>query len=584
MSEVERIALVAENTYNPVVIADTDRKIVWVNPAFTNLTGYSLDEVAGKSPVILHCEKTDKKEIQRVADCLSRRERVSAELINRNKFGREYWVRFHINPVEVNNRFVGYISVEEEITKEVELINGLKESELKYRALYNSSQDRSIFIDKNYILRAYNKSAKKNFKKNFDVDIQEGADFRTYLPNPAIAKLFHYAFDQAIGGKDFFFEESVDLADGRKQWYEFRGTPVLDEEGNIIGGSFNWRENTKEKHLTVLLEESELKYKAIIDSTDDRHVLIDRNNAVLAFNKSALRNLSATFGFEMKEGDNFLEYFKGHEHVFKLEKGIASALNNEPWYYESRVDTKGTIKWLKINYLPVHDNTGAVVRVSVTWSDITAQKETEQKVLNQLKQLREFSYITSHKLRQPLANIIGLTDLISSPSTTKEDMLTLLGKLRHVASDLDDVINTMTLTVNTAGYVENKAGTVSPQHKIDTVFIVDDDPVNNLITSRLIKKAAADVAVEEFQIAEQALNRLKEGNNPGLILLDINMHPMDGWAFLSELQRLGIKTNVVMCSSSVDPADLLKAQGHPLVNRFISKPVTADHIKSLIFQ
>jgi PAS domain-containing protein len=44
LTEIERIALVAENTDNLVVITDTERRIVWVNQAYTIMTGYSLED------------------------------------------------------------------------------------------------------------------------------------------------------------------------------------------------------------------------------------------------------------------------------------------------------------------------------------------------------------------------------------------------------------------------------------------------------------------------------------------------------------------------------------------------------------
>lgn len=583
LSETERIALVAEHTYNPVVIADPQRKIVWVNHAFTELTGYELNEVVGKSPSFLHCENTDTATVKDVTEKLERREKVCADIINKNKFGREYWIRFCISPVTIGDKFVGYISIENEVTKEKTLLKELQENELKYKAIFNSSNDRHVFIDKDYILRAFNKSAKKQFKVNFNTEIAEGADFRNYLINPQVAKMFNYAFDQAIGGKDFFFEEEVALANGRKQWYAFRGAPVYNTDDEIIGGTFNWSENTQEKHLQVLLEESELKYKAIIDSTEDRHVLIDKDNKILAFNKSALKNLGASFGFEMKEGDDFVVYFKGHEHVFMLQKGLEKAFNNEPYVYESHVASPVGYKWLRISYLPVHNQLGKLMGASINWTDITAQKEAEQKALNQLKQLREFSHITSHKLRQPLANIIGLTDLITGSKANSDEIPVLLNQLRAVASDLDDVIHTMSRTVATEAHFEEKAPVETTDYKgnlPEHIFVIDDDPVNNLINRKLFERTMGKkIRVDEFLLAKEALAKLKEGHLPELIILDINMHPMDGWEFLSEFEKLNLKVPEVMCSSSVDPEDLRKAEDHPLVRNFLSKPLMPEHIK-----
>ena len=61
------------------------------------------------------------------------------------------------------------------------------------------------------------------------------------------------------------------------------------------------------------------------------------------------------------------------------------------------------------------------------------------------------------------------------------------------------------------------------------IFLVDDDPIQNLITSQLLSTnfEAADYKI--FNNGEDLLEYLKSNNHPELILLDINMPIMDGW-------------------------------------------------------
>ncbi|MDZ7902257.1 MAG: PAS domain S-box protein [Rheinheimera sp.] len=56
-SEIERLALVVKSTANAVVITDVYRNISWVNPAFERLTGYTEQEVIGRSPAFLQTAK-----------------------------------------------------------------------------------------------------------------------------------------------------------------------------------------------------------------------------------------------------------------------------------------------------------------------------------------------------------------------------------------------------------------------------------------------------------------------------------------------------------------------------------------------
>ena len=583
LSETERIALVAENTDNLVVITDTERRIVWVNQAYTIMTGYSLEDVVGKQAGFLQFNKTDQNTVEKIRERLDKHLPVEQELLNRAKDGREYWVKLNISPVYKEGRFVGFISVERDITEEKNLVGKLAQLELNYRAFFNSSQDRLIFIDCNFIIKSFNTSAAKNFKKNFNIELKEGTDFRDYIATPEQYYLLDKGIIPAMGGNKFEFEAVANMPDGRSPWFKFKCVPLYNEEDKIIGVGVSWSDISKEKGLLKELEDAAIKYKAIIDSTEDRHVLIDKNSKVLAFNKSALKNLALTFGFEMKEGDDFVEYFKTHDHVFQLSKGIEKAIAGEVFTYESCVEVPGEkSQWLRIVYLPVKNNEGELIGSTINWVDISPQKDAEEKVKEHVKQLEEFSHITSHKLRQPLANIIGLTNLISNTETTLEEKVQLVDKLKTVADGLDSVIKEMSEAVSVISLGKKQVPEQQKPVSSNSIYIIDDDPVNNIITKRMLQRNLGNINVQEFLDPAEALHNLAKGNVPDVILLDINMSPMDGWGFLNEFEKLKMGVTVVMCSSSVDPADYTRAKEHPLVSEFLSKPLTADHIKNLL--
>jgi PAS domain S-box-containing protein len=583
LSETERIALVAENTDNLVVITNAEKKIVWVNKAYTQLTGYTLNEVVGKTPGFLQCELTNKEDVEEINRKLDLKETVVKDLLNRNKEGREYWIRLTIAPAYVQERFVGYISIEREISEERELMERLADSELRYKAIFNSSQDRHVFVDSNYVLRAFNTAAAESFRKNYAIDIVEGEDFRKYVTTPGLYKLFINALEPALKGKAFEFEAPITLPNGAKPWFKFKCVPVAGANKDIIGVSFNWAEITKEKELLRELEEGTLKYRAILDSTEDRHILLSNDDILLAFNKSAAVNLKKSVGLDLEEGLNFVEYFRGHEQYFLLQLGLENARKGKSSVFESPVKLdSGEVSWLRLSYYPVEQD-GAIVGVTLNWTDITQQKLAEEKVLSQLKQLEQFSHITSHKLRQPLANIIGLTNLIENTTTSDEERPLLVAQLKSVADGLDCVIKEMTdavaaLTFSSSHHINNEKPIARGNH----VFIIDDDPVNNLIAKKLLERTVKNIEIKEFINPQKALEQLANGVVPDLILLDINMEPMDGWGFLTEFEKLNLSVQVVMCSSSIDPADLSRAKQHNLVTDFLSKPLTTAHIKQLL--
>jgi CheY-like chemotaxis protein len=118
------------------------------------------------------------------------------------------------------------------------------------------------------------------------------------------------------------------------------------------------------------------------------------------------------------------------------------------------------------------------------------------------------------------------------------------------------------------------------------IFLIDDDPVNNMLNTRIIEKHTG-LKVKVYDDAFEALRDLQHNPTglPEFIFLDINMPEMNGWDFLEKFQMLPshIRNNcpIVMLTSSIDHADIRKAQTYSVVQDFVSKPLTTDRLASL---
>lgn len=70
---------------------------------------------------------------------------------------------------------------------------------------------------------------------------------------------------------------------------------------------------------------------------------------------------------------------------------------------------------------------------------------------------------------------------------------------------------------------------------------------------------------------------------PELVFLDLNMPVMDGWGFLKEFSKPKFQcfdnTKIVLLSSSVNPYDLERSKGFPIVMDFIAKPVNLELLR-----
>lgn len=122
-------------------------------------------------------------------------------------------------------------------------------------------------------------------------------------------------------------------------------------------------------------------------------------------------------------------------------------------------------------------------------------------------------------------------------------------------------------------------------------IIVDDDPINNFITERVIKNISPQAEVKTFTQPEEGLDYVistfaKADNGKAILLLDVNMPTMTGWQFIEHLEHEGIvdkdKLLIDILSSSVDPADQERARMHPLIREFIMKPLSPEAVLHLL--
>lgn len=110
------LSLVANETDNSVIITDNHGLIEYVNPGFTRLTGYEMDEVKGRKPgELLQGKNTDPETKKRIRENLSANKPFYEEILNYNKDGSAYWISLAINPVFKNGAIDKFISIQANI-------------------------------------------------------------------------------------------------------------------------------------------------------------------------------------------------------------------------------------------------------------------------------------------------------------------------------------------------------------------------------------------------------------------------------------------------------------------------------------
>jgi len=397
------------------------------------------------------------------------------------------------------------------------------------------------------------------------------------------------------GKKEFDIEYRVTWPDGSIHFLRAKGIVQRDAAGKalkIIGAK--WDVTEKKTTQEIIRKEKELS-DSIINSLPGIFFLFTFEGKLLRWNK----NLLNVTGYSEKE----IQYMHPIDFFDGSDKGL---INNEiikVIRYGSS-DTEASLitkdediiqyyfSSIAINY----EGKDCIIGTGV---DLTERNKIEESIRLKNKDLQQFAYIVSHNLRAPIAKILGLSELINTDALNSKANLTYIEHVKEEVKNLDLIIKEMN-TVITSRDFENipsynltagSAQSIFSATAISNVFLIDDDPIVNLIGKQTLRKAEFAETVNVYQQAQKALDEIKQimktdlSKIPDVIFLDINMPVMNGWEFLDEFKKLPDavkeKCKIFMLTSSIDPNDIKKSKTYDVVKNFITKPLTKEKLEML---
>lgn len=111
---------IAKQSPVTIVITDLSGNITFVNPKFTELTGYTEEEAIGQNPRILKSGKTPYGTFKSMWKSISSGKNWTGHLINRRKNGELFHEKAHLSPLFEEGRHIGYLAIKEDITRQIE--------------------------------------------------------------------------------------------------------------------------------------------------------------------------------------------------------------------------------------------------------------------------------------------------------------------------------------------------------------------------------------------------------------------------------------------------------------------------------
>ncbi len=446
---VNRLGDVVQRTTNSVVIIDINRQITWCNPAFTKVTGFSLDEVLGKTPdETFLAPDMHPETIANVAAARDTEAGITYEMKWRDKAGRELWVEMNLQPwFENDGEHAGYIVINTDITERkayaAKLEQARREAQTareRLAAALETLADGFVLFDKDDRLVLCNSRYREIYARSAAAMVP-GASFREILCHG----LKNGEFAEASGREDEWLKERLashqrcddvveqHLGDGRWLRILERKTP----EGGWVGLRIDI---TGLKRQEAALRASNEELQAALSGRDRAE---RRFSDIAAVSNEWFweqdENLRFTFiseGFARNGGklDDILG--RSREDIFtmrEVEKGAerrprlkAALLAQEPFdnvVYKARI-TAGDERWVRISGAPFYDSDGSFAGYRGVGSDVTQLYEAMLRAEEANRAKSQFLATMSHEIRTPLNGVLGMAEelacVVSDPDQAEQ--------------------------------------------------------------------------------------------------------------------------------------------------------------------
>lgn len=149
LSIQRKLSVVATNTDNSIIITDVFGKIEWINEAFKNLSGYSIEEVIGKTPgSFLQGKDTNREIAKKLGEGIRNKVKVQGTIINYTKAGVPYIIDIQIFPVfDSLGNHINYIALQRDVTKDEKTRKEISDQRARLRAIVTTIPDELFIIN-----------------------------------------------------------------------------------------------------------------------------------------------------------------------------------------------------------------------------------------------------------------------------------------------------------------------------------------------------------------------------------------------------------------------------------------------------
>jgi PAS domain S-box-containing protein len=463
---IDMLANVFDRAGEAIILTDVQHRIIEVNPAFTEISGYSAEDVLGQRTSMLLAARSERLARDQIAPALRATGRWTGEVWDRTKDGRDYPIWLSISAVhDEQGRPVRYINSAIDITERKRTADRLAVS---HHALHAISQG-IVITDAHGSITEVN-TAFCNITGYAESEIlgQNCRFLQGELTDLAQVDLIRRTLS---GGQDFSGEIVNYRKNGTLFWNELSITPLRDEEAQLTHFIGTVRDITDRKAAEQALQITQRNLHDAQRAANAGAYLTDVSTGIWESNKAldAIFGIDADFVRDIPNWGRLMAPGYEEKMVAYYQDVVSKADRRFDMEYQIIRPSDGQQRWVHAMGEFTYDASGKALTLGGLIQDITDRKAAElelAKYRHHLEELVEsrtqelsearrqaelanqaksaFLANMSHEIRTPMNAIIGLNFLLRRDGCTPEQAVRLdkiASAGQHLLAILNDILD-----------------------------------------------------------------------------------------------------------------------------------------------
>ncbi|MBF2089305.1 MAG: EAL domain-containing protein [Synechococcales cyanobacterium K44_A2020_017] len=370
---------------NGIVITDPtqlNNPVIYANPAFERITGYSVTEIIGRNCRILQGDDTAIEAKQHIRQALQSHQDCHVVLKNYRKDGTPFWNELFIAPVfDANGYLTNFVGIQNDITQHRQAQERLLNEYSLLNGILQTSVTAVIVFDHTGAIVFANDRAEELLGLGTTELMQQHYDSLTWrvCNEDGCSMPGEQPFQIIVQSGQPLYNVSVMMTrhDGSVRYLSMNGSPLRDSARAIAGVVFSIADMTEQRRMEAALRESEYRLNSILDSLDDVVWSYSPTMALLYVSQAVESVYQRPVAAFRETSSLRLEM------VHPYDQGVAqSSLHTLLTTGQSDciyriMRPSGETRWIRDRAHAVYDAQGQVLRFDGMSSDITDRKRAE---------------------------------------------------------------------------------------------------------------------------------------------------------------------------------------------------------------